>query len=61
MWGVRKEQSLLAQKRNDVCLFQNFRYCFKQGSGRVYLICSVESVRPFWLGCRDPHPFPFHT
>lgn len=53
-----KEQSLLAQKRNDV--FQNFRYWFKPDTGQgVNLVCSVDSLRPLWFGLRESGPFSF--
>lgn len=59
MWIVIKEQSLLAQKRNDV--FQNFRYWFKPDTGQgVDLVCSVDSLRSLWLGLEIPVPSLSH-
>lgn len=59
MWIVIKEQSLLAQKRNEV--FQNFRYWFKPDTGQgVDLVCSVDSsLRSLWFRLRDSSPFSF--
>lgn len=58
IWIVIKEQSLLAQKRNDV--FQNFRYWFKPDTGQgVDLVCCVDSLRSLWFRLRDSSPFSF--